>query len=135
MTQDLTSYPHAMALDAESGKPMPKSVVQLSGSNVKLLDAVSAIGTGTPQAVGTNKSYVFEVYGTATAFDIQIQAVGPSGTPRNLKVWDELNNGFLSGDITAAGFYSVSVPQFTSLQANVVTVTGGNVSVAGGLGQ
>lgn len=107
----------------------------LTGSNVALLSAVTATGAGTPQAVGSFKSYIFEVYGTASAFDIQIQAVGPSGTPRNLKIWDELNNAYLTGDITTAGFYSVSVPAFTNLQANVVSVTGGNLNVTGGLMQ
>ena len=109
--------------------------VELTGSNVTLLNAVTATGAGTPQSVGSFKTYVFEVYGTASAFTLHIEAVGPSGTARTInKVWDELNNGFLSGsDITIAGFYSVSVPAFSSIQANATVITGGNVSVIGGL--
>jgi hypothetical protein len=111
--------------------------IQLSGSNVKLLNAVSAVGAGTPQAVGTFKNYIFEVWGTATSFDIQIQVVGPSSTARTInKVWDELNNAYLtSSDITTAGIYSVSVPAFTNIQGNVLSVAGGNVNVSGGLMQ
>lgn len=110
--------------------------VELSGSNVKLLDAVTAIGAGTLQPAGSMKNYVFEVWGTATSFTLQIQVSGTSGNPYKLKVWDELNNTFLSGtDITAKGFYSVSVPAFTSLQANVPAISGGNLSVSGGLMQ
>lgn len=107
--------------------------VSIVGSLTNLLSAVSAVGAGTPVPVNSYKTYIFEVWGTATAFDIQIQAVGPSGVARNLKIWDELNNAFLSGDIVAQGFYSVSVPAFTNLQANVVSITGGNVNIEGGL--
>lgn len=108
--------------------------MQLTGSNVTLLSAVSATGAGTPKPVGSFKNYSFEVWGTASSFTLQIQAVGPSGSARNLKVWDELNNTFLTGtDITASGFYSVSAPAFTNIQANVSAISGGNVNVAGGL--
>ena len=109
--------------------------VSLSGSNVMLLNAVTATGVGTTQPVGSFKTYVFEVYGTATAFTLHIEAAGPSGTPRTInKVWDELNNVYLgASDITAAGFYSVSVPAFSSIQANATVITGGNVTVSGGL--
>jgi hypothetical protein len=31
MPKDLTGYPHAMTIDPETGKPMPKSAVQLPG--------------------------------------------------------------------------------------------------------
>lgn len=111
--------------------------VQLIGSNVTLLSAVTATGAGTPKPVGSMKSYVFEAGGTATAFVFHIEVVGPLGVPRTInKVWDELNNVYLSGsDITVAGFYSVSVPAFASIQANVVSITGGNVNVQGGLMQ
>jgi hypothetical protein len=110
--------------------------VQLQGSSVKLLDVVTVTGAGTAKAVGVFKTYVFEVWGTATSFTLQIKAVGPSGTPRNLKVWDELNNVFLnSADITVAGFYSVSLPSFTNVLANVSSISGGNINVSGGLGQ
>lgn len=34
MPQDLTGYSHAMAIDPDTGKPMPKSAVQLTGSIV-----------------------------------------------------------------------------------------------------
>jgi hypothetical protein len=116
---------------------MSRSVtdVSLTGSNVTLADAVTTTGAKAPQAAGSFKTFVFEVFGTATSFALHIEAVGPSGTARTInKVWDELNNGYLSGsDITAAGFYSVSVPAFTNIQANVTTITGGNVSVKGGL--
>jgi hypothetical protein len=110
--------------------------VKLMGSNVKLLDAVSATGVGTLKpSVGSFKTYVFEVWGSASSFTLQIEAVGASGTPRVInKVWDELNNGYLSGkDITVAGFYSVSVPSFTTIQANVTAIASGNVNVSGGL--
>ena len=105
-------------------------------SNVKLLDAVSATGVGTLKPdVTSYKTYIFEVWGTATSFTLQLEVVGPSGTARIInKVWDELNNVFLTDkNITAKGFYSVSVPAFTTLQANVTAVSGGNVSISGGL--
>ena len=73
---------------------------------MKLLDAVSTTGVGVLKpAVGTFKTYVFEVWGTATSFSLRIEVVGTSGTARTInKVWDELNNGYLStGDITTAG--------------------------------
>lgn len=113
------------------------SDVQLTGSNVSLLSAVSVTGTGTAKPVGSFKNYVFEVWGTATSFTLQIQAVGPSGVARNLKVWDELNGAYVTGNnnITAVGFYSVSVPSFTNLQANASTIAGGNINVSGGLMQ
>ena len=107
--------------------------VSIVGSLENLLTAVSASGAGSPIPVNSYKNYIFEVYGTATSFDIQIQAIGPSGTPRNLKVWDELNNVYLTGDIVAQGFYSVSVPAFTNIMANVVSVSGGVVNIGGGL--
>jgi len=145
---DLNQYPHAMEIDDITGKPMPKVAttitasevsltigdVKLAGNNVKLLDTVSVTGIGSLKPlVESFKTYVFEVWGTASSFSIQIQVVGPSGTPRNLKVWDELNSVFLTGNITASGFYSVSVPSFTTIQANVVSIAGGNVNVDGGL--
>ena len=107
--------------------------VVVVGSLAKLLDGVSTTGAGTPVAVNSYKNYVFEVWGTATALDIKIQAIGPSGVARNLKIWDELNNVYLTGDITVAGFYSVSTPAFTNIQANVVSVSGGSVNAEGGL--
>ena len=119
-----------MAIDANP--------VGLAGSNVKLLNAVSTTGVGTLKPpVGSYKSYVFEVYGTASSFTLHIEAVGPSNTARTInKVWDELNNAYLSGsDITAAGFYSVSIPAFTNIQGNITAIAGGNVSVSGGLMQ
>lgn len=111
--------------------PLP---TKFAGTSVKLLNSKATTGIGTTQAIGSYKMYSFEVWGTASSYAIQIQAVGPSGVARNLKVWDELNNAFISGNVTAAGFYSVTLPQFTTLQANVVSVTGGNVSVEGGIG-
>jgi len=104
------------------------------GSLAKLLDAVSTTGARTPIETQSYKNYVFEVWGTATAFDIKIQTIGPSGTAYDLKIWDELNNVFLAGDITTAGIYSCSVPSQMSIQANVVSVSGGNISLEGGLG-
>jgi hypothetical protein len=108
------------------------------GSNVTLLNVVSATGVGILKpAVGSFKTYIFEVWGTATSFTFHIEAVGSSGTARTInKVWDELNNAYLStGDITTAGFFSVSVPAFTTIQANVTAIAGGNVNVSGGLMQ
>jgi hypothetical protein len=105
-------------------------------ANVKLLDAVSTTGVGSLKpAVGAYKTYIFEVWGTATSFTLQLEVVGPSGTARVInQVWDELNNAFLSSkSVTVKGFYSVSVPAFTTLQANVTAISGGNINVSGGL--
>lgn len=105
-------------------------------SNVTLLNAVSAVGAGTSRPVSIMKKYTFEVWGSATSFNLQIQAVGPSGTPRNLKVWDELAGSYVTGNnVTAAGFYSVDLPAFANFQGNVTAISGGNLNVVGGLMQ
>lgn len=109
--------------------------VVLTGSNVKLLDAVSATGAGTAQLVGGYKEYVFEVSGTATSFTLKIEAIGPSGATFAKKIWDEVNESYVGTDITAKGLYSVSVPRMMSIQANLTVVAGGNITVDGGLGQ
>ncbi|WP_438447415.1 hypothetical protein [Gorillibacterium sp. sgz5001074] len=116
-----------MAMD-----PQP---VELAGSNVKLLDAATESGTGMPKLVSGNKEYVFEVSGTATSFTLRIEAVGPSGTAFTKKIWDEVNETFIGTDITAKGLYSVSVPKMMGIRANLIAVTGGNITVDGGLGQ
>ncbi|WP_141431898.1 hypothetical protein [Bacillus sp. 03113] len=129
LTQDLNN----VLIQNDDGTAVP---IKLTGSNVQLLNAVSAVGAGTNTAVGQYSDYSFEVWGTATSFTLQIQAVGPSGTARNLKIWDELNNKFVDGNnITTAGFYTVSLPSFTNLRANVSVISGGNVNVSGGMMQ
>lgn len=118
--------------------PNAPGYMQLTGSNVKLLDAVLVTGVGVlNQTVGSFKTYDFEVGGTASSFTLHLEVVGYLGVARTInKVWDTLNNVYLSGsDITVAGFYNVSVPAFTTLQANVTAIAGGNVSVSGGLMQ
>lgn len=128
MTTISDNQGHSLQLGSNTSVP-----VSVIGSLTNLLTNAIAAGAGTPIAVNSYKNYVFEVWGTASAFDIQIQTVGPSGTPRSLKIWDELNNVYLTGDIVSVGFYSVSVPAFTNIKANVVSVVGGNVSLEGGL--
>ena len=103
------------------------------GSLANLLTDVSTTGAGTPVVVDSYKNYAFEVWGTATTFDIKVQVVGPSGEAWDLKIWDELNNVFLTGGIVTKGIYSVSVTPTMSIQANVVSVSGGAVSLGGGL--
>jgi len=107
--------------------------VSVIGSLANLLDSVTATGAGDPVSTQSYKNFVFEVWGTATTFSIKMQVVGPSGVARDLKIWDELNNAFLSGNITTAGVYSVSIPSQMSIQANVISVSGGNVNLEGGM--
>lgn len=109
--------------------------VQLTGSYLKLLDAATAAGTGVPVAVGGYKEYVFEVSGNATSFTLQIEAVGLSGATFAKKVWDEVNETFIGISITSKGLYSVSVPRMMSIRANLTAVSGGTITVDGGLGQ
>lgn len=99
--------------------------ISLVGSNIKLLDAVGVTGPGVPNLVDVMRKYVFEVWGNGT-FTVQIQAVGPSGIARNLRVWDEIAGAYVTGNynIIAAGFFSVDIPPYTSIQGYVSSVTG-----------
>jgi hypothetical protein len=106
--------------------------VTLSSKVVELFDEATTAIPSISVPVGSFKTYSFEVWGTGT-YSVQLQAIGPSGVPRALKIWDVANNGFLSGNVVAAGFYEVSVPVNTSLRANIASITGGNVSISGGL--
>lgn len=109
--------------------------VKIVGNDIKLIDALSAPGTGQAYDTLSFKQYSFEVGGTATSFMLQIEIIGKFNTPLPInKVWNELSNGYLTGkDISEKGFYSVAVPAFAKIQANLTAISGGNISVTGGL--
>lgn len=113
----------------------PDGVTPAAGMSMQLLNMVTSTGVGTLAPIKQFRSYIFEVWGTATTFTLHLEVVGPSTTPRTVnRVWDELNGVFIpNGDITKPGIYSVSVPAFMSIQATVTAISGGNVSVSGGL--
>jgi hypothetical protein len=107
----------------------------LAGSytkSVTLANAVTTVGVQSPVTVGGLKTLLIEVYGTATSFTVQIQGIGPSGTPYVLTAMN-LTGLTTSQTISAAGLYQFDVTGLTSVEANVTAVAGGNVTVAGEL--
>ncbi|WP_409295916.1 hypothetical protein V1498_20545 [Peribacillus sp. SCS-26] len=90
-------------------------------------------GRGTALAVGGNKNLRIEVWGTGS-YIVQIEAIGASGTARALPVWDITGMTFVaSNNKIAAGFYDIDVQGFSRFQANVTSISGGNVNASGRL--
>lgn len=100
---------------------------------VKLLPTdKSTTGAGTAISVGSFKTLRVEVWSTGT-FTLQIQAIGDSGTPRTLPVWDNTKNAFVdSNNITAPGFYDVDIQAYEEVQVNMSSIdSGAKVNASG----
>ncbi|WP_433946217.1 hypothetical protein [Paenibacillus sp. SN-8-1] len=96
------------------------------------MDKATAAGTGQPQAVGSAKSIRFDVWGTATSFNLQVEASGHSGNYRALPIWDVSGNTFVTGNaITTPGIFEVDVQGLNNVRTNLKSVTGGNVNATG----
>lgn len=107
--------------------------VVLTGSNVTLADAVTATGLQAAQQVGWYSLLRLNVYGTASAFDVQVQAQMYDGVWRTLTPADAITGMDASADITAAGVYDFDVSGWQQVAVNIISLTGGNVSAKGAL--
>lgn len=134
---NITSYTSGKVTAVGVAQPMAATddFVSLTGSNtqqVTLANAVTSTGTLAPQSVGGFKTLTFEVYGTATSFTLQIQGIGQSGTRYPLTVVN-LSGLTTTQSISSAGLYKIDVTGLVSVQVNITSVSGGNVTVAGKL--
>lgn len=136
---NITAYTSGSVTSTGQAQPLTTGTefvnAQLTGSNtqqVTLLNAATATGRGSDQPVGGNKTFTFEVFGTATSFTLQVEGKSISGTPFAIQVTN-LNNMTSSTSITASGVYQVDVTGLVSVDANLTAVSGGNVTAQGKL--
>lgn len=104
--------------------------IQIQGTSVILLDGVSNTGAGNDVSIGGNKTLSVEVFGTAASYQLQIEGKSTSGTPYVLTATNLLDLS-TTQTISSAGLYQFDVTGLLSVDANVVSVTGGNVTVQG----
>lgn len=104
--------------------------VQLTGSNVNLGTA-TATGRQTAQNVASGSTMRLNIWGTASAFDIQIQAQMYDGAWYTLPATYAISGTSVGNDVTAAGVYDFDTGAFVQVALNVVSVTGGNVNAKG----
>jgi len=98
---------------------------------VTALNAVTAVAAGTIP-VGTAKTLILEMYGTATYSLVNFKAVSESGTALNLmgvRIADlEIGTSGTRGEI-----WSFDVTGLVSFIADLVSINGGNLTVKGKL--
>jgi len=109
--------------------------VVLTGSNVTLLNAVTTSGlkTASQSDVGWNSTLRLNLWGTATTFDVQVQAQMYDSVWRTLVPFDAITGTVSASDITTSGVYDFDVAGYQKVVVNVVSVTGGNVNAQGAL--
>lgn len=106
---------------------------QLTGSNVTLASGVTTTGLQAAQTVGWASTLRLNIWGTATSFDVQVQAQMYDNVWRTLTPSDAITGNAIASDITAAGVYDFDVAGWQKVALNVVSVTGGNVNAQGAL--
>jgi hypothetical protein len=104
--------------------------VQLTGSNVTLATIVSATGRQTGQNVASGSSLRLNIWGTATSFDVQVQAQMYDGQWYTLPATNAITGSSVN-DVTTAGIYDYDTSAFKTVALNVVSITGGNVNAQG----
>ena len=95
------------------------------------------ITTGTSEVLGNIRGdlLVIEVYGTATAIDLNVQGVVDANNTTFSDITWKKSDGTTGTDIVAEGVYIINVSGLSKIQVVVNTVTGGNVTVFGKLGE
>lgn len=78
---------------------------------------------------------VIQVEGTATSFSIEVQGLvdGESNVYRPLAIINNFDFSILQ-EITEKGIYSIGVDGITKIKLNLISITGGNLTVFGKLG-
>ena len=93
--------------------------------------------TGTSEVLGNIRGdlLVIEVYGTATAIDLNVQGVVDANNTTFSDISWKKSDGTTGTDIVAEGVYIINVSGLSKIQIVVNTVTGGNLTVFGKLGE
>lgn len=104
--------------------------MQLVGSNVNLGTA-TATGRQTPQNGASGSTLRLNIYGTATSFDVQVQAQMYDGQWYTLPASNAITGASVGNDVTSAGVYDFDSGAWKTFALNVVSVTGGNVTAQG----
>ena len=96
-----------------------------------------AITTGTSEVLGNVRGdlLVIEVYGTATTIDLNVQGVVDANNTTFSDISWKKSDGTIGTDVVAKGVYIINVSGLSKIKVVVNTVTGGNVTVFGKLGE
>ena len=95
------------------------------------------IATGTSEVLGNIRGdlLVIEVYGTATAIDLNVQGVVDANNLTFSDISWKKSDGTTGTSIVSKGVYIINVSGLSKIQVVANTVTGGNVTVFGKLGE
>ena len=95
------------------------------------------IATGTSEVLGNIRGdlLVIEVYGTATAIDLKVQGVVDANNITFSDISWKKSDGTTGTNIVAEGVYIINVSGLSKIQVVVDTITGGNITVFGKLGE
>lgn len=95
------------------------------------------VTTGTSEVLGNIRGdlLVIEVYGTATVIDLKVQGVVDANNITFSDISWKKSDGTTGTNIVAEGVYIINVSGLSKIQVVINTVTGGNITVFGKLGE